>query len=129
VTNKTGFGLDDRICWICIQLVRTVHKSLSDWTHHGNYSDFQLNCQLSIIVGFSLYRLGSHHSTENIRCLGMDICEPHRKHILRHRFYCCVHVLRALPRNGSTLLLVACLLRACLPRRSLAVGLHITMLL
>jgi hypothetical protein len=28
---------------------------------------------------------------------------PHRKHLLRHRFYCCVCVLRALFRNGSTL--------------------------
>jgi hypothetical protein len=42
----------------------------------------------------------------------MDICELHRKHLLQHWFYCCVRVMRALPRNGSTLLLVAYLLRA-----------------
>jgi hypothetical protein len=52
MTNKTGFGFDDRICWTFIQLDTTVHPSLSDilsssdWTLHWNYSDFQLNCQL-----------------------------------------------------------------------------------
>jgi hypothetical protein len=56
----------------------------------------------------------------------MDICEPHRKHRLRHRFYCCMRVLRALSRNGSTVLLVAYLLRAYLPSRSLTMGLHVT---
>jgi hypothetical protein len=34
------------------------------------------------------------------RYLVIDICEAHRKHLLRHWFYCCV--FRALPRNGST---------------------------
>jgi hypothetical protein len=36
------------------------------------------------------------------RFLAMDTCEPHRKHILRHWYHCCVHVFRELPRNGST---------------------------
>jgi hypothetical protein len=37
-----------------------------------------------------------------------------------------VRLLRELPRNGSTLLLVAYLLRACLLSRFLAMGLHVT---
>jgi hypothetical protein len=36
------------------------------------------------------------------RYLAIAICEPHRKHLLRHWFYCCVHVFRALPRSGTT---------------------------
>jgi hypothetical protein len=58
----------------------------------------------------------------------MYIYEPHRKHLFRHWFYCWVHIFRALPRNGSTLLLVEYLLRSCLPKRSLATGLHVTTL-
>jgi hypothetical protein len=36
------------------------------------------------------------------RYLAMDICKPHRRAILRHWFYFCMCVFRALPRNGST---------------------------
>jgi hypothetical protein len=49
MTSKTGFGFDDRIYWTFIRLVTAVHKSVSDalsassdWTLHGNFSDFQL---------------------------------------------------------------------------------------
>jgi hypothetical protein len=50
----------------------------------------------------------------------------HRKHLLQHLFYCCVRVSRALPSNAPTLLLVAYLLRACLPSRCLAMGICVT---
>jgi hypothetical protein len=36
------------------------------------------------------------------RYLAMDICEPHRKPLLRRRPCCCVLVFQALHRNGST---------------------------
>jgi hypothetical protein len=55
----------------------------------------------------------------------MDICEQHKKKLLLHRRYCCLHVWQALPRNESTLLLVAYLLRACLPSPPQAMGLHV----
>jgi hypothetical protein len=32
----------------------------------------------------------------------MDICEPHREHLLRRWFYYCVRVFLILPRNGLT---------------------------
>jgi hypothetical protein len=64
------------------------------WTRppHGSY------CQLLLSSRY----IGSGRTT------AMNIYEPQRKHILRHRFYCWVRVLRALPRNGSTVLLVIC---------------------
>jgi hypothetical protein len=52
--------------------------------------------------------------------------DPHRKHLLQHLFYCCVSVLRTLLNNGSTLLLVVYLLRACLQSRCLAMGTCVT---
>jgi hypothetical protein len=36
------------------------------------------------------------------RYIAVDISEPHRKRLLRHRLYCCVRIFRALPRSGST---------------------------
>jgi hypothetical protein len=58
--------------------------------------------------------------------LSTCLINPHRQHLLQHLFYCCVSVLQALPSNGSTLLLVEYLLRACLPSRCLAMGMCVT---
>jgi hypothetical protein len=44
---------------------------------------------------------GRTTAQKHLRCTAMDICEPHRKHLLRQRLYCCVSVLRALLRNES----------------------------
>jgi hypothetical protein len=43
------------------------------------------------------------------RYLAVNICEPHKKRLLRHWLCCCVHVFRALPRNGSTCHNINCL--------------------
>jgi hypothetical protein len=34
--------------------------------------------------------------------LPCNVYEPHRKHLMRHWFYFCMHIFHALPRNGST---------------------------
>jgi hypothetical protein len=59
VTNKTGFGFNDRIYWTVIQFVTTAHKSLSDTlsssstghsrlltTLHYSTTPTELNCSL-----------------------------------------------------------------------------------
>jgi hypothetical protein len=57
---------------------------------------------LSIIVVFSLYNLRLVHSTKkDICCPAMDICGPHRKHLLQHRFHCCIYSAVAYQRNLS----------------------------
>jgi hypothetical protein len=88
VTDKTGFGFDDRIYWTFIQLITTVHRSVtlssSDWTLQWNYFDFQLNCYCWLLVTWP--RVGPEHM-KHIRCPAMDICEPHRKHL----FCCCIY--------------------------------------
>jgi hypothetical protein len=101
-------------------------SSSSDWTLHWNYSDFQLNCQLLLAPRYTCIASGRATAQKTYQLPSNWYMRTHRKHLLRHRFYCCVHVLRALPRNGSTLLSVAYLLRACLPSRSLAMDLHVT---
>jgi hypothetical protein len=83
VTYKTSFGFDDRIYWTCTQVVTTVHESpsvalsySSDWTLHGNYSDFQLNCQVKVKVKVTL-RLTVSQSVS----LGV---EPHLEPMVRY---------------------------------------------
>jgi hypothetical protein len=69
--------------------------------------------ELTVIVGFSLYSLGSDHGTENIRSLAMNIAVPRGEHLLRHWFYrklsdCCMRFrlpgnvfTESFPSNGS----------------------------
>jgi uncharacterized membrane-anchored protein len=58
VTNKTGFVFHDRMCWTFIQLVTTIHKSLSDTlsssTGHSHFTNplysIVLPCTPSILI-------------------------------------------------------------------------------
>jgi hypothetical protein len=75
----------------------------------------------SVTVAFSLYNLGSYHSTENTSVAYQWIyVNPHSKQLLQYRLCCCVRALQA-----STLLLVAYWLRACLAVRSLGMDLRV----
>lgn len=81
--------------------------------------------ELSIILVFSLYNIGSDHNTENILCLAMRL---HIENISCDTSFiaACMYCRRCLA-MGLLYFLVANLLRVCLPSRSQAVGLHVTM--
>jgi hypothetical protein len=55
-----------------------------------------------IWFGSVLFIVSKRTHWKHIRCPAMDIYEPQRKPLLRHRSYCCVSVFPALPTNGST---------------------------
>jgi hypothetical protein len=63
VTYKAGSGFDDQIYWTFIQIVTTFYKSLSSAGHttSDHTTLIHYSNKLSVIVGFSLYSLGSDH--------------------------------------------------------------------
>jgi hypothetical protein len=104
-------------------IMPSLHRLTFNWQLKYDW----LPAELSIIFGFSVYSFGSDHSTGNTSDDQQWIYANHIENTLsRHRLYC-VRLLKVLPRNGPTLFLVEYLLRACLPSRSLAIGLHVTM--
>jgi hypothetical protein len=126
VTNPMGFGFDDRIYWIFIQLVAPVHISLSDalssssdWTLHWNYSDFQLNWTPLLLVlpltppysFLCLLIIPRHGPPENT-------------------VFCCQECVFISPLPSNRCPIVESLTSGmCLPSRCLAMGISITVLI
>jgi hypothetical protein len=107
----------------CLRFETSLFVTSYDSQGHGGGIPPHLHTGNSI-VRFSLYSLGSDHSTENIRCLAMDICDPALKTLLAtsvlllraciadvaekwaHSIIGCVFVAglftESFPNNGST---------------------------
>jgi hypothetical protein len=131
MTNKMGFGLD-LLTLLLQSLVITINYNNSTISLELNPSsltaeDSPHSCSYFILF-FTTYIGLRQTQRKHIYCPAMDICKPHRKDLLQQWFCCCMHIVWALPRNWSALLLVEYLLRACLLRCSLTLGVHVTML-
>jgi hypothetical protein len=65
----------------------------------------QLRCTVTTDFNSAYLKTSSQTLRKHIRCPAMHICEPHRKHLLRHWFYFCIYsaccvrteVIRLLP--------------------------------
>jgi hypothetical protein len=94
-------------------------------THKSFVSTGFIEQIMPVIAGFSLYNLGSENSTENIHCLAVDICEPHKN---TSSDTGSIHLFKVPLYSNGSYPIVACVFVAagiCLPRRSLAMGLHV----
>jgi hypothetical protein len=107
-----------------VQLVTTVHKSLSDtlssssdWTLHCDYSDFQLNSVVLPQFSFSFLHISLSHSVL-LQLLGTGPTE--------NTVFCCQECVLARYLVMDVLLLRAYALGMCLPRRFLAMYICVT---
>jgi hypothetical protein len=76
----------------------SLHRLTFNW--QLNWTDFDWTVSYCWHL-FIQPRVGPQHR-KHICCVAIDTYEPHRKYLLRRRFYCCVRVLQVLPRNVST---------------------------
>jgi hypothetical protein len=109
--------------WVCQSILQSVHSVfghiVSGWTTAEITHPLPSNGRpLLLFTRSNLF-------TESLLSNGYG-ADPHTKHYLQHLFCCCVTILRPLRSNGSTLLLVSYLLRACLPSPWLAIGTCVT---
>jgi hypothetical protein len=101
-------------CFFLFESYCPVHMGSPLWREFGSVTCWIL-WSTKLFVASMVFKIIPRHGPHGKHCLSvvknecllaryiaMDICELHRKFLLRHWFYCRVFVFRALPRKWST---------------------------